>query len=536
LVYSGFKIQRGINMRSLTKIIVMALIFGIFAMVNPLIADDIVYSEDFDSGMGAWTGSWGIATVHYHSAPNSMADSPAGNYPPSSTITVQLNTDIDLSTYQGARVEFWTKYEIETGFDYVYMYVSTNSGSSWNLFHTFNGEGVDWYNFVGDLGGYVGGTVRFKFTLVTDPGYETDGMYIDDFFVYGLTEDNSPPLILHEGPTVFTSVPEEYNVEATITDVSGVSDAWVTYSIDGGPDLTATIDSTVGDEYYFTILAVEAGAHVNYTIGAEDNSGNSGTSAEEHYVSGTVIYYDDGEPEFIYEFQPGDKVAVRFTPSSPCMLVTGLFSLYTDINRPIDTVDVEVWDNGSSNNPGQPLLSPIAVWPWSTLQDPEAVTYVDFRGMGLVFDSDFHIGYDYRTQWPVILGDDPAVTNRSNYYTLGGWLPGTADFLIRAVVDYNLVGIEDENGQLPLKFNLSQNYPNPFNASTILNFAIDKPGRVTLVIYNLLGQRVQTLIDEDLPAGKHNVTWDASRMSSGIYFARLASQDSQRRIKLVLLK
>ncbi|UCE67631.1 MAG: T9SS type A sorting domain-containing protein [Candidatus Zixiibacteriota bacterium] len=523
-------------MRSLIEVIIVTFIWGIAVLVNPVVAEDIVYSENFDSGMGAWSGQWGIATVHYHSAPNSMADTPVGNYPPSSSITVQLTTDIDLSSYLGARVEFWTKYELEIGFDYVYMYVSSNGGVSWNNFHTFNGQGVDWYNFIADLGGYVGGTVRFKLTLVTDPGYETDGMYIDDFFVYGLTEDNSPPLIMHEGPTVFTSVPEEYTVIATITDISGVNDAWVTYSVDGGPDLTAAIDSTVGNDYYFTILAAEAGAHVNYTIGAEDNVGNSGTSAEEHYVSGTVIYYDDGEPEFIYEFQPNDKIAVRFTPSATCMLVSGLYSLYTDINRPIDTVDVNVWDNGTNNNPGQSLITPFAVYPWATLEDPEAVTYVDFRGMGLVFDSDFHIGYTYRTQWPVILGDDPAIANRSNYYTLGQWMPASADFLIRAVVDYNLVGVEDDNNQLPLKFDLSQNYPNPFNVKTTLNYSISRPGHVNLTIYNLLGQRVKSLADDHHEPGEYSMVWDTSSLSSGVYFAVLRGEDTQKQIKMLLLK
>lgn len=523
-------------MRSLVKITVLAALFVAAVIGGSAIADEIVYSENFDSGMGAWTGQWGIATVHYHSAPNSLADSPTGNYSPNSTVTVQLTQDIDLSDFQGARVEFWTKYEIETGFDYVYMYVSSNGGTSWNNFHTFNGEGVDWYNFIGDLGGYVGGTVRFKFTLVTDQGYETDGMYIDDFYVYGLTEDNSPPLILHDGPTVLTSVPEDFTVLATITDFSGVSSAWVNYTVDDGLELTVGTDSTAGNDYYFTIPAVEAGAHVNYYIGAEDNVGNSGASQEQHYVSGTVIFYDDGEPEYIYPYLANDKLSVRFTPTSPCMLVTGLFSLYTDINNPIDTVDVMVWDNGSNNYPGQQMISPIATYPWSTLDDPEAVTYVDFRGMGLVFDSDFHLGYTYRTQWPVILGDSPLLAGRSNVFTAGIWMPATADLYFRAVVDYNLVGVDDPVTGMPRKFELRQNYPNPFNARTIIGYSIAKAGHVNLTVYNLLGQRVATLVDEDRQAGQYSETWDGSSIASGIYFVRLQSGDSSREMKMLLLK
>jgi len=236
------------------------------AFIGGAYAQDVVYSENFDSGMGAWSGQWGIATSNYHSPPNSLADSPSGNYLPDANVSVTLTSDIDLSTYPGATVDFWTKYDIETGFDYVYMYVSSNGGQTWNDFHTFNGEGVAWHNFEADLGGYAGESVRFKFTLVTDGAYEVDGMYIDDFTVTGLTGDNSPPLIIHEGPTVFTSVPEEFTVVATITDFSGVNSAWVTYTVDNGQDEIANTDSTVGDVYYFTIPMSEAGAHINYTI------------------------------------------------------------------------------------------------------------------------------------------------------------------------------------------------------------------------------------------------------------------------------
>ena len=501
--------------------------------------EDTVYFEDFDSGMGIWSGEWGLATNNYHSAPNSLADSPVGNYVDYDTVVVQTTEDIDLTGYAGYRLEFWTKYSLENAFDYVYLDLSSDGGTTWNNLSVFNGQNVDWYNFTTDLGGYAMRSVRFKLTLESDALVNFDGMYVDDFLILGLDTDTSPPLILHNGPTPATSVPEEFTVVANITDYSGVELAWVDYSVDGGEIITANIDSTVGDDYYFTIPRVQAGAHVEYTVTAVDTQDNEGSSATQHYVSGTVLYYDDGEPEFIYQYAAGNKLAVRFTPDEHCALVTGLMRLYTDDASPpheLDTVDVEVWNNGSGNYPGQSVLDPFGVWPSSSLDDPHAWTYVDFRGMDLEFDDDFHFGFTYRSQFPVILGESPQITTRSSLYSGGFWSTATTDFEMRVVVDYSVTGVDDGEDQVPTEFALEQNYPNPFNASTVLDFSIIQPGHVKLNVYNLLGQHVETLVDGDYQAGQYSVTWDAGDMPSGAYFARLETEHETGNVKMMLLK
>jgi hypothetical protein len=230
---------------------------------------------------------------------------------------------------------------------------------------------------------------------------------------------------------------------ATIVDPSGIASATLTYTVDNGAETTIGPDNVIGDEYTFIIPQQEAGARVRYFITAEDNSGNSGSTAMQHYVSGTVVMYDDNDPEYIYIFSAGDKVATRFTPPSQATLVTGMFRLYTDIDRPLDFVDVEVWSNDGNDFPDQSLAGPIEVWPESDLDHPQAWTYVDFRGLDLTFaeNEDFHTGYTYRSGWPVILGDSPAVTGRSNT-SLGGapWSPATTDFHIRVILDLQVVG------------------------------------------------------------------------------------------------
>jgi len=74
---------------------------------------------------------------------------------------------------------------------------------------------------------------------------------------------------------------------------------------------------------------------------------------------------------------------------------------------------------------------------------------------------------------------------------------------------------------LPTEFSLSQNYPNPFNPTTKINFSLPSAADVKLEIYNIMGQKVTTLIDGKREAGEHVVQWDGSDVASGIYFYRL---------------
>jgi len=128
------------------------------------------------------------------------------------------------------------------------------------------------------------------------------------------------------------------------------------------------------------------------------------------------------------------------------------------------------------------------------------------------------------------------VTNRSNYYSVGTWMPATTDFILRAIVDYNIVGVEDGNVQTPIKFGLQQNYPNPFNAKTTMNYSIPNAGDVKLDVFNLLGQHVTTLVNEHQDQGEYSVNWDANDLPSGVYFAKLTIENSSKSIKLMLLK
>ncbi|UCE24995.1 MAG: T9SS type A sorting domain-containing protein, partial [Candidatus Zixiibacteriota bacterium] len=91
-------------------------------------------------------------------------------------------------------------------------------------------------------------------------------------------------------------------------------------------------------------------------------------------------------------------------------------------------------------------------------------------------------------------------------------------------------------GDIPGDYGLAQNYPNPFNPTTEISFALANPGPVSLTVYNITGQKVATLAEGHFGAGVHTVTWNAAKVSSGIYFYRLEAGDVRETRKMVLLK
>jgi len=93
-----------------------------------------------------------------------------------------------------------------------------------------------------------------------------------------------------------------------------------------------------------------------------------------------------------------------------------------------------------------------------------------------------------------------------------------------------------EKNIIPEDFSLSQSYPNPFNASVTIEFSIPTSENVRLEVFNLLGQKVETIIDSRLDAGIHKVLWNAGSRSSGMYFYRLSAGDFEETKRMTLLK
>ena len=97
-------------------------------------------------------------------------------------------------------------------------------------------------------------------------------------------------------------------------------------------------------------------------------------------------------------------------------------------------------------------------------------------------------------------------------------------------------GETEDRSEIPNEFTLEQNYPNPFNPTTTISFSLPAASRVTLKIYNTIGQLMTTLVDEQLSRGNHKFQWKAANMSSGIYFYTLKSGSYSKTKQMLLLK
>ena len=94
----------------------------------------------------------------------------------------------------------------------------------------------------------------------------------------------------------------------------------------------------------------------------------------------------------------------------------------------------------------------------------------------------------------------------------------------------------EQVSNMPHEYSLRQNYPTPFNPSTIIDYSIPSSQRVTLKLYNLLGQEVMTLVDQTQNSGSYKVDVNASRLSTGIYFYQLRQGNNTETKKLMLVK
>jgi photosystem II stability/assembly factor-like uncharacterized protein len=126
-----------------------------------------------------------------------------------------------------------------------------------------------------------------------------------------------------------------------------------------------------------------------------------------------------------------------------------------------------------------------------------------------------------------------SLIDANNWFIAGGTYN---DGIIYKSTNGGAIGIQPISSEIPNQFSLYQNFPNPFNPTTKIKFQIAKSGDVKLVIFDVLGREAATLVNENLNPGTYEVTWDAGRYPSGVYFYRLITQDYSETKKMVFLK
>ena len=237
---------------------------------------------------------------------------------------------------------------------------------------------------------------------------------------------------------------------------------------------------------------------------------HSGSSA----VKGTVV--QNGMFETLPALQAGDG-GTGFSINSQPTALHGYFvfkpasqSFYRDTL----TIDVKVWQNDPVN--GDTVIGAGSFSQDSTLDEyREFVANIAYTSSGTPDKITIAVGI-----------------GRHNFATPGSY------FLLDDLFLEPTVGVQNRKDDIPGTYTLSQNYPNPFNPTTTINFALPHAEFTTLAIFDVLGKEVARLVNGELTAGQHSVSWTAPQagISSGTYYYQLRSGKHLQSKKLILAK
>ncbi|MBO6792298.1 MAG: S8 family serine peptidase [Balneolaceae bacterium] len=188
------------------------------------------------------------------------------------------------------------------------------------------------------------------------------------------------------------------------------------------------------------------------------------------------------------------------------------------------------------------IITPINDAPtaeFSANVDGSTVTFADMSSDAI----DMQAGGIVAWEWN--FGDGTSSTDQNPTYDYGT----TGDFTVTLTVtdnggltdtfeeNVNIMSVSNEvDGAVPTEFAIEQNYPNPFNPSTNINYSLPEASKVSIVVYDMLGQRVAEIVNSEKSAGYHTVTFDASALSSGMYVYQIKAGAFSQTKKMMLIK
>ncbi len=472
-----------------------------------------------------------VDTDRYHSAPSSFFASCYLSTHPVSYI--QSPNPYLVET--GDTITFWTWYETnnQENIDYAYVEVSTDgidfvpiegnlsdvsSGSKRNRGYGFTGSSDGWVQGKFGLSDYVDSTVLFRISVYKYNALALDasaeGFYFDDIY----------PVEFFDTSTVVTD---------TLTGTNytfGTKDAGLYHyrvrAIDGE------------DQYGLFSEPIRVITYEDYLCGDVDSSGSVDTLDLDYLVNYLFIMLDpppnpmeSGNMDCSPGVTMGDLTVLisylhinddhvpcycEYYADKPAIMSTsvntkveyGTTRLFLDTDVPVKAILLEFEDELPSFIEPHYKMDVIK----SSRSGGKQIALVDLKGQTTI--------------------------GQGNHEFLA--IQGEHNLISATVVnkyhDSYLATIGEEGTTLPTKYELGQCYPNPFNPITHIVYSLPNAGHVTLEVFNVLGQQVKTLVDEHREAGMHEVEFDASGISSGIYFYRITADQFTDSKKMVLMK
>ncbi len=228
------------------------------------------------------------------------------------------------------------------------------------------------------------------------------------------------------------------------------------------------------------------------------------------------------------------RAASAFAASPDGSTLIASYSGYAPPSK--DTTAVFLSTNGGKGwrqiNDGNTNLTSNAVWALSISPDNSLIfagTYVDGiflsrdNGKSWLALNDSLSTYDYISAF-TFSPDESTVYAATE--DAGVWKRPLSE----------LTSVKTSHTYAPEQFTLSQNYPNPFNPSTTISYSLPKSSNIKIEVFNVLGEKVATLVNGYEQAGGHNIQWDAGGFASGIYFYKLSANNLSQIKKMILLK
>jgi hypothetical protein len=526
-------------------------------------------------GMWAWGPPQNSSYLTFQPPPGSvnlwwinsdLAGSGAGE------ITDTLFTpSMDMSSATSCSLGFWLHFA--TSSDQLDLLASGDGGATWTVVNTWTSNYSGNYTGIWDMTTIWAGNssclAAWRYTDSDTWGY---GALVDDVSVF--PAPSFPDLNDVGVMAVYDPVDDAILLPGALTDPNATAKNYgdfaedfnfICHAYDNGIVLTygdtlAVTGLAAGDTVNNTfaqhtgLAEGDSALFVFYTDLADDNPNNDSTEVWVYYTSTVCVVVGDGTYEFsMWVSTPsgdGDWFANPVDMSA--------------LTPPYDITLMDVVINPEKVGTG--LLDTIGYW-YNLAGAPDPANPVEFvefydppdgpNGLDFWIDPGF-VSYPINVtspidslwfccSWPAGNADGPYIgADTDPPHTVGVWWSQTGiggpwnhftsyDFSARVCVMFD-VGAPEEAQVLPGGFVLYSAYPNPFNPTTVISFDLPSESHVSVDIYNVLGQKVTTLNDGSLPAGHHEMNWDASNVGSGVYFARVTTEHNRGVVKMMLLK
>jgi len=455
------------------------------------------FSDDFENGLSNWISGpeWEVTTDDFRSGSFSITESASSNYRPDANSTILLAHPIDLSGTGQPRLRFWHKLDVwdnAINVDHGIVELSEDGGTTWPVvLSDWSITTFGWSFFQADLSAYKTSPILIRFRLRADGDTRVgDGWVIDDVEIFDIGGPSPPS---------------------------------------GDVDSNGVVDS------------LDAVLILKHLVGEITLTPQQQTNADVSF-DGTLSAWD---ASLIQQFAAG---SIGSLPHNNVVEATGTITM-TDMVVIGDQEEVALKLTNENNIYGFQL---------TVLYDPSDLEYqsavwadafksftphvhndsdsgiIRFAGADSlpVHDAPFLVLLNFRVK-DISVIDTTLVTLESLRWNEGPVIDPDAESELITDVDEpgNRVG-----PGIPKKFSLHQNYPNPFNPTTLIRYELPKATDVRIDVYNVRGQRVAELMNGFMPAGVHELSFDASSLSTGVYLYRIQTSEFQQMRKMLLVK